>query len=212
MKLFDEVAIVTDERMVEHADALRRMLESFRLNVRFHRIVQRDQAIAFFANGVSTDWTVLMSHGASTDASVALRFAVIGNDSGNPQAVEGWYPTIVDLTRESIPQLVKSARGTVISTACGGGSAALAEAFLDAGCDAYVGCQTPGYVDGNAMVLFVTGLFYFLLAGDRDLAPRSYSLEEAVRKASEIDPGWPFGTEGFTCFTRQSTQHDDRTA
>lgn len=205
MMLFDEVTIVTDERMAESALALRATLEAYRLRVTFHRLVQRRQALEVLTQ-LRSDWIVLMSHGRTLDdGTPSIYFSVVGNDADDSEPVEAWYPSILDLTAGNIPDIFSGVRGSVISPACGGGRRELADAFLAAGCSAYVAARET-YLDTTAAVLFIASLFYFLLAEDRDLAPRAYGLSEAVERARAVDQGWQPGTEAFECFIQDRTQ------
>lgn len=164
MELFEEVVVVTDVRSTEEAYTVRSVLEFYRLRVRFERLVQRRQLDDFFAGRLGTSpCTVVMAHGAETDDGRAIRFMLVDNADGDPKAADGWEPTTVDLTASTIPNIVTSGSGALIVCSCGGGDSSLAEAFLQAGYDAYVG-ETEPYYSSDASLMFVTGLFYFLLA------------------------------------------------
>lgn len=205
MELFEEVVVVTDARSSEEAYTVRSILEFYRLRVRFERLVQRRQLDDFFAGRLGrSPYTVVIAHGADTDDGRAIRFVLVDNAGGDPTAAEGWQPVTVDLTARTIPDIVTQGSGALITSSCGGGDNALAEAFLRAGYDAYVGQAQP-YYDSGASLVFLTGLFYFLLAEDRDFDPRRYSLEEAVARAAALDPGWKFGTESFRCYSGPSS-------
>ncbi|HYZ92863.1 MAG TPA: hypothetical protein VFA34_10795 [Actinomycetota bacterium] len=199
MEHFDDVVLVTDVRFAEVAMSLRGILESYRLIVHFVRLVQRRQCEAFFS-GVdrpSAELTILASHGLTTDdGEPCLWFECVDNPSPDPKATSGWVPDRFDLTPTTIPKYVRDMQGSVVSVACGGGREPLARAFLAAGADAYVGATEP-YIDMGSAVLFVTGLVYYLLAGDRDFAPRGYTFDEAVQRASEFDADWAGGTGSF---------------
>lgn len=54
MELFEEVAVVTDARSCEEAYTVRSVLESYRLRVRFERLVQRRQLDDFFGGRLGT--------------------------------------------------------------------------------------------------------------------------------------------------------------
>ncbi|HEV2061067.1 MAG TPA: hypothetical protein VGR11_17075 [Solirubrobacteraceae bacterium] len=205
MELFEEVVVVTDGRSCEEAYTVRSVLEFYRLRVRFERLVQRRQLDDFFAGRLGTSpYTVVIAHGADTDDGQAIRFVLVDNPGGDPKAAEGWEPVTVDLTARTIPHIVTDGSGTLITSSCGGGDSSLAEAFLRVGYDAYVGQARP-YYSSDASLMFLTGLFYFLLAEDRDFDPRRYSLEEAVARAAALDTGWKFGTEHFRCYSRPSS-------
>lgn len=162
MELFEEVVVVSDVRSAEEAYTVRSILEFYRLRVRFERLVQRRQLDDFFAGRLgSSPYTVVMVHGAETDEGRVIRFELVDNAGGDPKAAEGWEPITVDLSARTIPEIVTKGSGTLITCSCRGGDSSLAEAFFQAGYDAYVG-QTEPYYSSHASLMFVTGLFYFL--------------------------------------------------
>ena len=204
MQLFEEVAIVSDRTNADVADALRRVLESFCLRVHYYQLVQRRQAVELFGNGgPRCDYTIFVAHGFSDDQGPAIRFDIRDNPSADPNAVEGWFLTTLDLRPELIREMFKHVRGTYVTNACGGGHEALAEAFLDVGCSAYIGSTESGPQTTSTM-LFVIGLFYFLQAEVHDYAPHAFTLEEAVNRASGLHADWPGGTGAFRCYTKDS--------
>lgn len=196
MKLFQEVAIVTDARTYEEATLLRLWLESLRLHVRFFRITQTRQLTEFFVEEAHRHaWTVLMTHGTGS----AVQFRLAHQVNHQWEAVDGWREENVDITPQWIADNVRQRpRGTLMSLACGGGRGGLPEAFLGAGYAAYVAME-PDYADSDSSLLFFMSVFHFLMAEDRDLAPTSYSLAESVEAAQKVDP-WQFGTSAFRCY------------
>lgn len=206
LQLFDQVAIACDRTMVELASAVRAVLESYRLRVRFFRLVQRRNAVDFFARGVpDCDWTVLVTHGVGEDQDMRIRFEVVDQVDGDWEAPTGWVETNFDLTPRNIPEVVTQAHGNLLSIACGSGRDAFASAFLGAGYGSYIGPTTNGgYYDADAALLFVAGFFYYALAGDRDYATATYSDEEAARRAAGIDSDFVFGTGAFRYVGRKS--------
>lgn len=196
MKMFDEVAVVTDARSLEQAHALRGWLESLRVRVHFYRLTQTRQVLDFFANRAAEHaWTVLVTHGTGQ----AIQFRVAHQEHDDWDAVEGWEERNVDLTPAFVASTVKGS-GVLLSLACGGGTQELADAFLDAGYDAYVGMETP-YADMDSSLLFMMGVFYFLLAEDRDFAPTGHDLAASVAAARRFDD-WRCGTSTFRLYSR----------
>jgi hypothetical protein len=203
MNYFAEVTVVTDVRFAEIALGIRGLLEAFHLKVNFIRLVQKRHCLAFFGGEVQTPaaLTVLACHGLTTDeGEPAMRSECVDNPDPDPKAVTGWEPVSLDLTPRAIRILVR-AQGDYITLACGGGRESLAQAFLGSGADSYIGA-TSDYIDLGASILFLATLLYFLLAEDRDLAPKNYSLEQAVERAAGLDTGWPYGTESFRLYRR----------
>jgi hypothetical protein len=200
VNFFDEVTVVTDVRCAEEANMLRTMLEAMRLRVRYVRLVQRRQVASFFSDPETRSaWTILMAHGDELDGDRVIGLELVDNPSDDPKAVTGWEQVRHHLSPAVIADEVKGRSGVLISWACGGGDAALADAFLRAGYQAYVG-TAGGYYDSSSSFLFLTGLFHFLMAEDRDEDPRSFLLAEAVERAAALDADWPYGTGSFRCF------------
>lgn len=197
MKLFDEVAVACDLKMIEEANAIRAVLESFRLRVRFHRFVRRRNVVEFFGDSPGgCEYTVLVCHGMGDAEEPKIRFEVVDQAEGKMDAPEGWEDAPFDLTPSTITKVVAGARGTLVSVACGSGRKPLAEAFLAAGYEAYV-APVEEYYDGDSAVLFVAGFFYHLLAEDRDYAPMSYTAREATERAAAMDEHFELGTRAF---------------
>ncbi len=201
MRLFERVAVVCDHtpEMLEMAGALRTMLECFTLRVDLHHLIQKRQVLNFFARPQEADFTVLFTHG---EEGKQLTFTVVDQEDGDYEAVHGWEGVEFALTPENIPEVVGGAHGALIAVGCGGGQRTLADAFLAAGYEVFVGATTD-YVDSNASLLFVVGMFYHLLAETQDYAPHGYTIVEAVARASEIDRDFAEGTRAFHCWHRQ---------
>ena len=200
MKMFSRVAIVCDHtpEMLQMASALRAMLEAFSLRVDFHHLIQKRQVIEFFGcSALEYDYTVVFTHG---DEGKHLTFHVVDQADGNYSEIQGWSSIVFALTPDKTSEYVKQPKGTLISFACGGGRGKLPQAFLAAGYGAYVGADAD-YIDADSCLLFASGLFYCLLAEDRDYAPRTYTLPEAVEQASKMDPDFVLGTRPFRCWS-----------
>jgi len=203
VKIFTKIAIVCDHTLVEHALALRGVLESFRLHVDFYRFVQAQQVTEFFATPPK-DYAVvvIVCHGSGDDSAPHLRFEVVDQENGDYQSPTGWNSVLLEWTPDLIRQHVGQGFRTILCLACGGGRVPLAEAFLDAGCDAYVGAVSP-YIDMSSADLFTLSFFYWLLAEDRDYYSPTYSTTEVVDRAKQFDATWEFGTQSFHLYTRR---------
>lgn len=84
----------------------------------------------------------------------------------------------VDIGPKEIRQFASLEGKTVLSTGCETGKSKLAQAFLDAGCKAYIAPEEA--VDGNATVIFTQLFFYEKIQNNR-------KTEEAFRLAQGID-------------------------
>jgi hypothetical protein len=210
MRLFERVAVACDHtpEMLAMAGALRAMLECFTLRVDFYHLIQKRQVLDFFARPPEADFTVLFTHG---EEGRQLTFTVVDQEDADYEATHGWDGVEFALTPENIPEVVKGARGTLIAVGCGGGKPTLAEAFLAAGYSAFVGATTD-YVNSDASLLFVVGLFYHLLAESQNYTPHGYTLEEAVARASEIDRDFEEGTRAFRCWRRGDIEDTEKEA
>lgn len=210
MKLFTKIAIVCDHTLVESALALRSVLESFRFHVDFYRLVQARQVTEFFANPPNDcAAVVIVCHGSGDDAAPHLRFEVVDQEEGDYQSPTGWDTVVLEWTPDLIRKHVGQGFRMVVCLACGGGRAPLAEAFLDAGCDAYIGAVAP-YLNMASADMFALSFFYWLLAEDRDYYSASYSAIEAVDLAKQFDAGWEYGTQSFHIYTRMPLPPEPR--
>lgn len=91
MKLFTNVAIVTDQTMDEDADAIRGVLESFRLRVDFYRLVQKPQVTNFFQQDRQYPYTILFSHGAGDPPDeLHLAIQVVDQKGWQVRRAAGW--------------------------------------------------------------------------------------------------------------------------
>ncbi|WP_372011700.1 delta-aminolevulinic acid dehydratase [Paenibacillus chitinolyticus] len=81
---------------------------------------------------------------------------------------------------EEIRRFAKLAGKTVIGNGCSLGELETAQAFLDSGCEVYIGPND--YPDGNDALMFVLRLFYDLIQNKR-------SVKEAFQNAKSLDAG-----------------------
>jgi len=134
-------------------------------------MVQRRHLLAFLAGEhIPYDYTVLGGHGAGPEDAPKLVVEVVDQVAGDYGAETGWGPVLVELTPQTIPELVHADGGTLVCGGCGAGRPPLAEAFLAAGYDAYIGAVEP-QIDAESAFLFTVGFFYFALAEDRGQTP-----------------------------------------
>ncbi|MED1861434.1 delta-aminolevulinic acid dehydratase [Brevibacillus reuszeri] len=81
-----------------------------------------------------------------------------------------------DFRPEEIRRFAKLTGKTVIGTGCSVGKLETAQAFLDSGCEVYVGPND--YPDGNDALMFVLRFFYDLIQNKR-------SVKEAFQNAND---------------------------
>jgi hypothetical protein len=81
------------------------------------------------------------------------------------------------LTAVELAQIVHLPNHIVVSLGCSTGAEALAGAFLDGGCEAYV--APTGDVEANAAMLFAIHLYYFL--------EKKWPLGQAVEESRKHD-------------------------
>jgi hypothetical protein len=197
------IAMVGDCNSIEHASALRAALEVFRLRVDLYRMVQRRHLLAFLAGQrIPYDYTVLGGHGTGPDDAPKLIMEVVDQVAGDHEADTGWEPVLVELTPQTIPKLVHATGGTLVCGGCGAGRPPLADAFLAAGYDAYIGAVQP-YIDAESAFLFTVGFFYFALGEDRGPDAVAYSDAEAVERAAALDPEFRYGTKWYRYYSRR---------
>jgi hypothetical protein len=197
MKLFSEVAIVTDHTMVEHAQALRAVLESYRIRVVFHRLVQKPQVLDFFQADRQFPYTVVICHGLSEPGKEpALHFEVVEQKDESYENTEGWSLMTFKMTPSIVRESVRGRAGTLLSIACGSGHPQLADAFLGAGYSSYI-APIESYYNADAATAFLTSFFYLLLSEDRDYATHIYTEAEAVKEAGKLDEVFECGPRVF---------------
>lgn len=202
MNFFTNVAIVTDHTMAEDADAIRGVLESFRLRVDFYRLVQKPQVTRFFQQDRQYPYTIVFCHGSGDPPDdLHLAIEVVDQKDGRYEEPQDWFPVTIKMTPSFVKDNMRGRSGTLVSVACGSGRRPLADAFVDAGYDAYIAPVEP-YYDSQAGIAFLTSLFYFLLAEDRDYAKTTFSEEEAVRMAAALDQSFKYGSMAFRRYTR----------
>jgi hypothetical protein len=196
MKLFTPVAILCDYTLVEHAVALRAMLESFRIHVDFYRFVQKPQVYSFF-QGRQYPYTVIVCHGrGNTTEDMHLALEAVEQENSDYDQTDGWNAMTVKLTPAWISEYVRNRSGSLISTACGSGREPLAGAFLKAGYSSYT--EPIGtYYNACAGQIFVSNFFYFLMSEDRDYVPTVFSERAAFNQAASIDPDFQYGPKVF---------------
>jgi len=202
MKLFDVVALVTDQHFGEQSLAIRAFLESMRLRVDYFRVVQDRNVSGFFADHAPRyDTTIIFTHGTGPDEAPSIDFSVVTQANDDYSSSEGWSPTVIKLDPSSAESLVGGhGRGTLVTLSCGSGRPALADALLQQGYDTVLGPTEP-YWDSNAATLFAVTYFYGLLAEDRDYS-EPYSMEEALELARGVDARFRFGPQSVAAYRR----------
>ena len=86
--------------------------------------MQRRQFDDFFAGRLGTSaYTVVVAHGADTDEGRAFRFVPVDNPGGEPKAVEGWEPVMVELTARTIADVVTEGAGVLVTSSVGAATA-----------------------------------------------------------------------------------------
>lgn len=205
--MFDPVVIAYDTASMDVGLAVRAALELFRLHVYAHFLVQKRNAVDFFAGKIpDSEYVVLCSHGSSAEGATANMPEEPPEKMGMgfvrlvDQINGKWEETEFALSPSNIRQYVKLAGRTVVALGCGNGREPLAREFLKAGCRAYIGAISPP--DQDATALFAIGFFYHLLSQDR---PGSLCCNEAeaVRRAAEIDKVCKEGTHIFRYYSQQ---------
>jgi hypothetical protein len=187
VKLGDKVGVVCDHTVIEEARAIRAALESFRLRVELHRLVQRWQAEDFFAHRAK-DYEHLVLYGHGNEQRIKLQ--VIETKKENRELGD-WVEYL--LKPATIPDQLLGFRGALVSTACCSGQEAFGAAFLKAGCEAYLG--PTDYVDQSSSTLYVIALFYFLQYEECLPSPEKYTIAEAAEAARLVDRRAKLGYE-----------------
>lgn len=195
MRMFDPVLIACDQGTLDIATAIRSALELFRLRVYLHFCVQKRNVLDVLAGRIpDSEYVVLCCGGGHAPDGAKMAFSVVDQVDGE------WKEAEVALTPANIPELVSLRGRTVVALGCAVGVEAIAQAFLDSGCRAYVGPVRA--VDQDSTALFAIAFFYHLLSPERD--PKlTCAEEEAVRRARAVDRESAEGTQVFRYYARQ---------
>ena len=149
--------------------ALRESLEVWGCAVTLHHIASARQLVRVL-NGETaiSSHIVLMCHGV--EQGLALP------DLGPEIAAQQPYQTA--LSPADLREFLRLPDCLVLNSGCAMGNVEFAEAFLDAGCHAYIGADD--YIEGDAAHFYALHFFY-------ELCVRHSSIEEAHRKAASHD-------------------------
>lgn len=152
-----------------NATALRSILEVFGINVNYLRAGQPRQLVAALdGRRAVAPYVIVTGHGDEG--------TLILNDD-MPEPIAESQPFRGRLTPERIRQYLCLRGSTVIVNGCEGGHAALAEAFLDVGCVAYVGSTAAPFAYAST---FVPVFLFYELTSQRNL-------RQAVQKLQQHD-------------------------
>lgn len=196
MRMFDSVVVIADPCTLELAVAVRAALEAFRLRVHVYQCVQKQNLLDVLSGAIPpADYVVLCVGGFHPPEPESLHFRQMVHQ------VDGvWQETDLWLTPDAVRETVNlPGRTIVVCGGCNAGTEGLAEAFLNAGCTAYLASAEA--IDADAAVLFTIGLFYHLMQEERDPSA-ACSLQEAVSRAAAMDPLSEEGTHLYRLFTR----------
>ena len=208
MKMFDSVVVACDNspECERAALAIRSLLEQgYSLRVHFMHLLWKRQVIEFLAGEMPpADFVVLIVHGADDgQEGFRLHFHVMHQKDDDYEDENGCEQLDWGLNSGQLAELVKKGRGTFFTSSCKvAEDKTVAEAFLNAGYEHFIAAH--GTPEWDAVLLFTTGLFYHLLANDRDRTQKTpvMSVPEAVRRASLLDPDYRQGTKLFQCFSK----------
>lgn len=155
--LQEPVSIVLVSYTDLEAMTLRNVLECFNYRVEMHRVGSRPQFIEILRGGIPTFRHVVLScHGDENGLVV---------------------PYQAPVSPAELARIAHLPDHVVVSLGCMTGTEALARAFLDGGCAAYV--APTDNVSARAALLFAIHLFYFM-GGKR-------SLDDAVQASRQHD-------------------------
>jgi len=189
MEMFDSVVIGCDPTALDVAGAIRGALELFRLRVHLYHLVQKRNVIEFLGGHIpESQYVVVAAHGCDPPEGLGVTFVrVVDKVDGK------WQCEDYRLSPPDIEKQVHLPGRTVLALGCCAGRKPIADAFLRAGCRAYVGSTT--YVDQDSCAMFAIAFFYHLLSHEREPNVR-HSDRDAWRKAAAFDPA----REGTGCF------------
>lgn len=163
--------------------AVRGVLEYWGVRVALHHVATASQLVRLL-DGTTTiaPWVLLMCHG--DDQGLALPPLA-------PQ-IAATQPFGASISAHDFARFLRLPQRIVINTGCSLGAPPFADAFLRAGCHAYIG--PDGDPDGNAALLYTMHLCYALFSRETPL-----SIAHAHAAAHDAD------TSMFTLYTRADT-------
>lgn len=147
------------------AVAERALLEEFRVSVNLILVGRATDLIAALSNPEAAPWLILSCHGL--DGTILLEALA-------PEIAAG-EPFNDFCGPDHVRRYAHLPDRVVFSTGCQTGMPALAEAFLDAGCQAYI--APAEFPEGSTPLVFLTNLIYELWQG-REL-PKAVELIRA---------------------------------
>ncbi len=204
MKFLDHVAIGARSQAVTPL-ILQSVLQQFNIRAHLYRFYNPEQVTDFFARkGVPDEvrFTILCAHAGGPDDDPAIHYDLVEQKDGDVTSPYGWEDYDLKISKDTIPDLVADARGTLVAMGCGAGREPLAKAFLEAGYEGYVGA-TEEYIDGDSAFVFTVNLFYHLMAEERDFHWKDYTIAEAVERAALTDRDFAEGTRPYRYWSRE---------
>jgi len=179
MEMFEPVVVAYGGPDVFNlAMPIRAMLELYHLYVHMYYCCQKRNVLDVLAGKIpDADYVVLVGGGWKDprEGSYLVFHDLVEEVDGE------WRGLDLKLHPDDIRKTVKLQGRTVVSVGCKTGSEALAEAFLDSGCRAYIGPTEE--IDEDCTTMFVCAFFHYLTVEGRDrLGER-----EAVERARPMD-------------------------
>lgn len=204
MKFLDHVAIGARSEAVTPL-VLQSVLQQLGVRAHLYRFYQTEHVRDFFARkGVPDEvrFTILCAHAGGQDDDPAIHYDLSEQRDGDVTSPYGWEGYDLKISKDTVPDLVTNAQGTLIAMGCGAGREPLAKAFLEAGYEGYVGA-TEEYIDGDSAFVFTINLFYHLMAEERDFHWKNYTVAEVVERAALTEPDFDVGTRPYRYWGRE---------
>ncbi|NKB69807.1 MAG: hypothetical protein GKR89_22270 [Candidatus Latescibacteria bacterium] len=204
MKFWDSVVIFTETDTVYKAMCIRGLLEGMHITVHI-QVVDCSQHVENFLAGryPQAAFVIWCTHGTMrTESENVLSptlWDVLGKDE---QGRDDFEEIKRDIGPEEIVQKNTAPRKTFITISCHSGKKPLAEAFLAAGWENYIG--TDEACETSSCLVYLATLFSLLRAEDRDNPEeqRVYSVPEAAAIAREVEDFPLMGTRAFVAYHR----------
>jgi hypothetical protein len=141
------------------AFALRSVLEYWGIRVHIHIIASANQLVELLSTPEQrAPWIIIECHGIVEGLALPALAPEI-------EAAQQYHHS---LSASNLHEFLRLPGALVINTGCSLGTPAFATAFLDAGCQAYIGATDDPY--GNAALFYVLHLFYGLVCQQKPLA------------------------------------------
>lgn len=198
MKFGSAVRIITDRTWERYGvgKSIEAITQAFCMNT---TLIRADTEEALKSHGSCSqpdiELTVLSCHGfPQKNGPVVLNWTV-----GRPLNHIEWEDVELRISGQDVGKYFTRGSGALLNLACWSGREEFAQAFLNAGYDAYIAPEKTS--DCFSAYQFYTAFLGYAVYEQRDEKPQKLSFEECVERARKIDDFWD-GANGYRIFKK----------